>query len=86
MFIKFSILSDGKLSTFTLVDLGGVSLKEQTYLDRNEINKSNNYLHYLIKELLGNNNSNPKLNKSSKILKELSAIVNGNSKLNFVYL
>ena len=35
MFIQVKIGNEGKYSEFTLVDMAGVSLKEQAYFDRN---------------------------------------------------
>ena len=52
-------------------------------MEKCDINRSNNYLHYLIKSLLKPQRE-PKLNKNSKFFKELNNIINGNCKLNIM--
>jgi hypothetical protein len=79
-----------------LIDLAGAQSKKQIYFERNEINRSLNYLHYIFKDMSGifsksaSSNlpipTNPKLNKNSKILKEFSKVINGNAKLNIITL
>ncbi|CDW79753.1 UNKNOWN [Stylonychia lemnae] len=94
LFIKIHIHQDGRVQTLSIVDMAGLPLKDkQVYFERNEINASNNYLHYIMKQMSyhsniigGNNVKNPQLNKNSKIFKELDSILNGNSKINLLYI
>lgn len=77
---------DSRFQTLTVVDLAGTYPQESVYLNIPEINKTSNYLKYLVKSLNSSYHSQKpqSLNKNSKIFKELDALVNGHSKLCFI--
>lgn len=74
------------MSTLTIVDLAGVQSTKEKYFEKNEINRSNNYLHYLCGQMASTPavTSKRRLNKASKVYKEFDSIVNGNCKLNLI--